>query len=735
MTKISRNLPNNQWWAAKNADNPHSDNPFVTEALTDDLQLQIDSITGGGNVLLSGGVTWAGPGFEFDVSNLIYRIQGTTYDTGPGDLNTDPNQVTLAAADPTLDRIDVIFVDTAGVVGVKTGVPATEPIKPTVDGDTELEVTFITVAAGTTSPGITITQIYDENTEWSTSTNGPSASFDPDSTVEVYQGAKSIEIDDGDDNDFIEFNNLGPFVVPDSGNLVFRVWQDHNIFWAIEDGGGLVIKFFNGVTLVGSSVIIENDGYGFSEHAHGVWQTVIIPLADFGGITGQTIDNIRISVGVRPGMMGMMGSPGIIENAYLDDIYIEDTPIVVTPPNSDHVTGHNVIHVALENGDDATGERGNWGKPYATFPAANNDAQSGDVIVSFGDFIGNNHGGVMNLVQHDVNYIFNGSVDCQHPGATAFIDDTVANGQGGAVVSTVIVNGDISVLRADGGSAATVVRLEDAGSDITLYCNKMSSLINGVHRDQIIDVSAGTLNVIAKESIGKINITGGNVDIDAKVTANVHASNGTDQLPSIIVDNATVRFRKEVTSHRPVPDSGTLPAADSSISITNNAHVTFDDTVLMFGQDYYGLWVDGATCITHKKVTNIDATAGNNHYGALCCDNIVAPNRVEAFGGLESDNYHGFYTENGNCKNVHLHGRIESTDAVNSGEAISLDDNGDNIIALYSCTIIGGEPGADALYGEVGDEFICHGQNVANRPVNSDPVYAVSNIIVDSNVK
>src|SRR5579871_6393521 len=66
--------------------------------------------------LVSGGASWES-GLTYNVTNLVYIIGGTQY-TSVG------TQVTLAAADVTNDRIDVIYADVNGNVGVVTGTPS-----------------------------------------------------------------------------------------------------------------------------------------------------------------------------------------------------------------------------------------------------------------------------------------------------------------------------------------------------------------------------------------------------------------------------------------------------------------------------------------------------------------------------------------------------------------------------------------------------------------------------------
>ena len=97
----------------------------------------------------------------FDVAHCEYYIQGEYYTSSSG-------QLTLDAAHATLDRIDVIAVDTNGVAVKISGTAASDPAKPTVDPLSQLELTSILVQAGETEPSIDVELVYDENEEWTT---------------------------------------------------------------------------------------------------------------------------------------------------------------------------------------------------------------------------------------------------------------------------------------------------------------------------------------------------------------------------------------------------------------------------------------------------------------------------------------------------------------------------------------------------------------------------------------
>lgn len=114
----------------------------------------------------TGIVTWSGIGLTFNATTAIFCINGNSY-TALG------ASTTLATADPSLGRFDVIYADTAGLIGHITGTPSATPAVPQVDGTKQVYLTNVFVGAGATTPGgITQKIVYDENTEWATSSFG-----------------------------------------------------------------------------------------------------------------------------------------------------------------------------------------------------------------------------------------------------------------------------------------------------------------------------------------------------------------------------------------------------------------------------------------------------------------------------------------------------------------------------------------------------------------------------------
>tara|TARA_R110000868_G_scaffold158316_2_gene386305 strand:+ start:2230 stop:5232 length:3003 start_codon:yes stop_codon:yes gene_type:complete len=136
--------------------------------------------------IISGGVvTWSGTGLLFNVSSCQYSLNGIRYTTAA-------TTITLTAADPTNARIDVIAVNTSSAVVLITGTPSANPVEPQVDPATQIQLTNITVNAGSATPNISSELIYDENVETWTKTNNGLTSINYASTIDPYVGTKSI---------------------------------------------------------------------------------------------------------------------------------------------------------------------------------------------------------------------------------------------------------------------------------------------------------------------------------------------------------------------------------------------------------------------------------------------------------------------------------------------------------------------------------------------------------------
>jgi hypothetical protein len=244
-----------------------------------------------GTVALSGcGVNWTG-GLNFTVSSCTYLIAGTQYSSGQTDL-------TLTTADATNPRIDVIAVDNTGTAVVITGTPAGSPAEPSVDPASQLRLIAVSIPALATTPsGISKTDLYLENTEW---TCAPSSNFNCGSTSNPFAGSDDIEATSG-----VAGNNVtltkpsGTVDLSTYANLVLYVRS--KAAWA--NAKSLSIFWLNGSTVVGASVSIKTGNFGFSSSVTGTYQQITIPLGSFATGTNP-VNKLKISVAGGGGSIG-----------------------------------------------------------------------------------------------------------------------------------------------------------------------------------------------------------------------------------------------------------------------------------------------------------------------------------------------------------------------------------------------------------------------------------------------
>lgn len=250
------------------------------------------------NQLLSGGkVVWLHD-YVYNVSAASYLIDGQPY-TSP---STD---ITLSAADATDDRIDLFLLTTSGTAVAVTGTPSTPPVAPDYDANTQLQISFATVTAATTEPVITTEWIYKENIEWTTFASA--GTIVPGSTNNPYAGTKDVEGTAVANNQYISFTapsapNMGLYE-----NLIFEIRSKAN--WTTTKKW--IIRFYNGTTAIGNAVNFGSSSYGFVSSSTAQYQTITIPLTDFGNISSATA--FRITQSNTSGTVGW----------YLDNVQLQ----------------------------------------------------------------------------------------------------------------------------------------------------------------------------------------------------------------------------------------------------------------------------------------------------------------------------------------------------------------------------------------------------------------------------
>lgn len=249
----------------------------------------IINITGCYTLLNGGIVTWSGTGLTMDVTLANYII-------GCRLFSSPVSQVTLAAADVTNPRIDVIAVDTNNAVVVITGTAAATPVKPQVNTSSQLELTQILVPANATTPGgITQTIVYDENLgtpdEWDATFQAANGTVNFASTsIPFHLTIDAVPSTDAEG--LMLFTAAAPVSMTDYSVVKLYIYNGSSYGQADD----IQISLYSSGNPVTGALSAES--YGYSHAVSGSYQIVTIPMSVF--ITGATNDlNQFDAIGIR----------------------------------------------------------------------------------------------------------------------------------------------------------------------------------------------------------------------------------------------------------------------------------------------------------------------------------------------------------------------------------------------------------------------------------------------------
>ena len=257
-----------------------------------------------------GGVAWVS-GLNFTVGAATYTIGGVTYTSALTDL-------TVTTADPTNPRIDVFVVDTSGIASIIAGTPSATPAEPSVDPTTQLKLTFVYVAAAATTPSnVTLTNIYQNNAEWTTTASG--APFNVASTNNPYAGSLDVEGTAVVAGNYVQFVAPGTLDLGTFNNLTFYIRSKST--WAAARN--LQLTWYNGATQRGAIVLIRDGQFGFSSSVTTGYQQIQVPASYF-GINGVLVDRLRVVAGGSGGTMGM----------YMDAFTLQAGVTAASPSNA-----------------------------------------------------------------------------------------------------------------------------------------------------------------------------------------------------------------------------------------------------------------------------------------------------------------------------------------------------------------------------------------------------------------
>lgn len=164
-------------------------------------------------IIQGGIVTWDSL-LIFSVSPATYYINGAYY-------TSSLTKLTLDAAHATLDRIDLIYLDSTGA-HKETGTAAATPAEPNLPPNS-IRLTAIQVPATATSPGGNVDTliIYDENLEWVGSTTSVTADFD--NTVSPFHFIKATSAGAITNLSTVKYTAVAPIDISDYDVLRFRI--------------------------------------------------------------------------------------------------------------------------------------------------------------------------------------------------------------------------------------------------------------------------------------------------------------------------------------------------------------------------------------------------------------------------------------------------------------------------------------------------------------------------------
>src|SRR3990167_3168140 len=273
-----------------------------------------------GSMLLSGGqVVW--------MSGLIYRVSAATYIIDGAQYSSAEGTITLTAADATNPRIDVIGLNTSGAIFKQDGTAASDPLKPDIDPNTQLELTFALIAALATEPtGPANTDVYLENagtpTEWA-AVGG--ATVNVNSTNNPRTGTKCIEWTLATTGHNVTLTAAASILMTSQEYLILFI--RNKSAWASTRS--IRVEFRLNAALVGQRITIDNNLWGFSDSTTGSYQMVAIPIALF-AIPATSYVNILVisSQGTGTGL-----------GLYIDDVVlqagVEQPPVGLTLEEAD----------------------------------------------------------------------------------------------------------------------------------------------------------------------------------------------------------------------------------------------------------------------------------------------------------------------------------------------------------------------------------------------------------------
>jgi hypothetical protein len=224
---------------------------------------------------------WTGVGLFFDAFASVYYILGVQY---PAD---EVSGIELGEADPDFGRFDAFIVNASGIT-VKPGDPSANPLLPQIDPD-ELLIKYIFIPAGATTPGgITQETVYNENTEWTGTTNAGGVDFED--TADPATGTKHISSGTFSNANWLEFENGSALSVADFTTFGFFV----KLTGTFATNAGFSVQLLLAGVPVTSVVNITSGNHNFVRTNTTGYQQILVNVSEFTLISGSTFDQVLI---------------------------------------------------------------------------------------------------------------------------------------------------------------------------------------------------------------------------------------------------------------------------------------------------------------------------------------------------------------------------------------------------------------------------------------------------------
>lgn len=279
-----------------------------TAATTTYVDNAISAITGGIaslNMVASGcGVVYSGTGLTWNLSAGTYYIDGDLY-------AANAQSTALDAADGANPRFDALVLDTAGVFDSITGTAAANPSLPAIDSTTHLVLTYVLVpaAAGDLTGEIIDEIIFDEDSEWVSSTSG--AGWDAASTNNPTSGTVSLEATAVAAGSYVQFTRASDLTFGSDGNFYFRIrskaaWNNkRTLSFQFRDANDAAI---------GSPVLLKHGVLGFDSTITGAHQLIVISKTLFAIEPTALVRALRITAGGSGGAaIGFYADPFVLQ--------------------------------------------------------------------------------------------------------------------------------------------------------------------------------------------------------------------------------------------------------------------------------------------------------------------------------------------------------------------------------------------------------------------------------------